>query len=176
MGICPYLDAKEVVMPRPRHCRRVAEEPRRNRFKPAGIPVRTLEEVIMSIDEFEAIRLADLEGLYQEEASAKMNISRQTFGRILESARRKLADTIINGKALLIEGGEIVMSNMRKFRCFNCKYKWEEPYGTGRPQTCPECGSRNLKRIDSGRPAQGRGQHGQRCRNERKTSEIGAKQ
>ncbi len=61
----------------------------------------------MSLDEYEAIRLADLEGLYQEQAASRMNISRQTFGRIIESAHRKVADVLVNGKALKIEGGDV---------------------------------------------------------------------
>jgi predicted DNA-binding protein (UPF0251 family) len=65
------------------------------------------EDVILSLDEFEAIRLADYEQLYQEEAAARMNISRQTFGRIIEVAHKKIADVLMNGKALEIEGGEV---------------------------------------------------------------------
>ena len=61
----------------------------------------------MTVDEFEAIRLTDLEGLYQADAAEKMSISRQTLGRILESARKKIADALVNGKALLIKGGPI---------------------------------------------------------------------
>jgi len=59
------------------------------------------------VDEFEAIRLTDLEGLYQADAAEKMNISRQTLGRILESAHKKIADALVHGKALLIKGGPI---------------------------------------------------------------------
>jgi predicted DNA-binding protein (UPF0251 family) len=59
----------------------------------------SLEEVLLSLDEYEAIRLADGEGLYQEQAALMMNISRQTFGRIIESAHRKVADVLVNGKA-----------------------------------------------------------------------------
>jgi len=83
-------------MPRPRHCRRVAQLPQTNYYKPRGIPLS-----------FEAIRLTDLEGLYQADAAEKMSISRQTLGRILESAHRKIADALVNGKALLIKGGPI---------------------------------------------------------------------
>jgi len=93
-------------MPRPRRCRRVWLEPSVTYFKPAGIPVRELEEVVLTVDEFEAIRLKDLEGLEQEEASKKMNISQPTFFRLLDSARKKIADAIINGKAIKIEGGK----------------------------------------------------------------------
>ncbi len=62
-----------------------------------------LEQVCLGLDEFEALRLADLEGLYHEEAAAQMNVSRQTFGRIISEARRKVAEAIINGKVLVIE-------------------------------------------------------------------------
>jgi predicted DNA-binding protein (UPF0251 family)/predicted Fe-Mo cluster-binding NifX family protein len=78
-------------------------------MKPAGIPARELEEVILGFDEAEALRLADLEGLYQEAAARSMGVSRQTFGRIVETARRKAADAILNGKALRIDGGEITI-------------------------------------------------------------------
>lgn len=94
-------------MPRPRHCRRVWQLPQANYYKPRGIPLSVLEEVTLTVDEFEAIRLTDLEGLYQADAAEKMNISRQTLGRILESAHKKIADALVNGKALLIRGGPI---------------------------------------------------------------------
>lgn len=97
-------------MPRPRHCRRVAHLPQSNYYKPRGIPLSVLQQITLSVDELEAVRLADLEGLYQEDAAKKMNISRQTFGRILESAHRKIADSLTNGKALLIEGGPIELA------------------------------------------------------------------
>ncbi|OHB62366.1 MAG: hypothetical protein A2168_05600 [Planctomycetes bacterium RBG_13_50_24] len=94
-------------MPRPRHCRRVARLPEANYYKPRGVPLSVLEEVMLTVDEFEAIRLTDLEGLYQADAAEKMNISRQTLGRILESAHKKIADALVHGKALLIKGGPI---------------------------------------------------------------------
>ena len=81
----------------------------RRTFKPAGVPARELEEVVLGLDGAEAICLADLEGLYQEAAAQRMGVSRQTFGRIVESARRTIADAIINGKCLRIEGGEVIM-------------------------------------------------------------------
>jgi predicted DNA-binding protein (UPF0251 family)/predicted Fe-Mo cluster-binding NifX family protein len=76
-------------------------------FKPAGVPARELEELRLGFDEAEALRLADLEGLYQEAAARSMGVSRQTFGRIVESARRKVASAILEGKALRLEGGAI---------------------------------------------------------------------
>ena len=94
-------------MPRPRHCRRVAQLPQTSYYKPRGIPLSVLEEVTLTVDELEAIRLTDLEGLYQADAAEKMSVSRQTLGRILESAHKKIADALVNGKALLIKGGPI---------------------------------------------------------------------
>jgi len=80
-----------------------------NYFKPRGIPLDRLEEVILKLDEWEALRLADWEGLYQEEAAGRMGISRQTFGNIIESAHKKIADVLLHAKALKIEGGEVRM-------------------------------------------------------------------
>lgn len=94
-------------MPRPRHCRRVAHLPPVIFYKPRGIPLSVLKLVTLSVDELEAIRLADLEGLYQEQAAEKMNISRPTFGRVIESAHKKIADALVNGKAISIQGGPI---------------------------------------------------------------------
>src|SRR5512133_2563265 len=76
-------------------------------MKPVGVPARELETVVLGLDEAEALRLADLEGLYQEAAARSMGVSRPTFGRIVEAARRKVADAVLNGKALRLAGGEI---------------------------------------------------------------------
>jgi uncharacterized protein len=96
-------------MPRPFCCRRIGGRPAAGIFKPVGIPMRELQEVLMTLDEFEALRLADLEGLYQEQAAEQMNVSRPTFSRIVDSARRKTADALVHGKALRIEGGAVRM-------------------------------------------------------------------
>lgn len=93
-------------MPRPFKCRMVRCKPDTNYFKPRGIPLSDLQEVGLGLDELEAIRLADLEGFYQEDAAKKMNISRQTFGNIIAAAHKKIADAIVNGKALKISGGK----------------------------------------------------------------------
>ena len=121
-------------MPRPRCCRRVAGRPVAVVFKPAGVPVRDLEEVVLTLDEFEAIRLADLNGLYQEPAASRMNISRPTFSRLIESARRKVAEALVHGKVLRIEGGPILPDPHR--RCAECSEEWE---GSG---VCPRCEER----------------------------------
>ncbi len=147
-------------MPRPRFCRRVAGAPIAPVFKPAGIPASQLEEVVLTLDEFEAIRLADGEALYQEQAAEKMNVSRQTFGRIIESAHKKIADCLVRGKVLRIEGGVVALAGKRTFICGQCGHQWQEDFGTGRPLACPACQSSLLRRLDGGFGGGGRG-HGQ---------------
>lgn len=94
-------------MPRPKSCRSVGGGPEQFCFKPAGIPAGDLEEVVLFLDEYEALRLVDFEGLQQEEAAQYLLVSRQTFGRIVASARKKIADVLVNGKVLRIVGGPI---------------------------------------------------------------------
>jgi predicted DNA-binding protein (UPF0251 family) len=94
-------------MPRPFKCRRVCCDPMVDYFKPRGIPVSDLQEVCLALDELEAIRLADIDGMYQKEAAKMMNVSRQTFGNIIESAHKKIAGAIVNGKAQKIQGGVV---------------------------------------------------------------------
>lgn len=78
-------------------------KPQNKCFKPCGIAFNQLEVNILKHDELEALRLADYEGLYQEECATRMNISRTTFGRTIENARKKIADCLLHGKALVIE-------------------------------------------------------------------------
>ena len=125
-------------MPRRKKCRWVSLEP----------PLPSGDEIEISADELEAIRLADVEGYSQVEAAEMMGISQPTFHRILKEARRKVGRAILEGRKVRIVGGDYVM---RKFRCFDCEYEWEEPFGTGRPQNCPKCKSTNLHRVDAGR-------------------------
>jgi len=94
-------------MPRKKCCRKVSQLPGTTYYKPRGIPMMKLKEVVLNLDEFEALRLADHLGMYQEEAAGKMGISRQTFGRIIDSAHEKIADALVNSKALRIEGGNV---------------------------------------------------------------------
>src|SRR4030042_2142360 len=124
-------------MSRPCKCRRICGNPQADYFKPRGIPVSQLEKVVLTLDEFEAVRLADLDGLYQEEAAKMMNISRQTFGNIIESAHKKVADAMVNAKALKIEGG-VVQMMQKQFLCYDCRNEWDVPYGAGRPAECPK--------------------------------------
>ena len=93
------------IMPRPCHCRRVSALPKNSCFKPNGIPLHELEEVVLSLDGLEALRLADHEDLNMDEAAARMGVSRHTFGRLLRRARRSVAQALVLGQALRIEGG-----------------------------------------------------------------------
>ena len=95
--------------------RRVNSLPQITYFKPGGIPLVDLQEIQLLVEEAEAIKLKDLEGLGQEQCAQKMNISRSTFSRILDSARLKIADALLNGKAIRIGGGNFVMAE-RRFR------------------------------------------------------------
>ncbi len=97
-------------MPRPRIPRRVFSEPNVIYFKPAGVPMRQLKEVVITVDELEAVRLKDHEGMEQISAAKKMKISQPTFQRLLLSARKKIADALVNGNAIRIEGGHYIMS------------------------------------------------------------------
>ena len=93
-------------MPRPRICRRISFKPGITYFKPAGIPMRKLKEIVLSYSELEAVRLKDLEGLEQIKAAKKMGISQPTFNRLLRIARKKISTAIVKGQAIRVEGGK----------------------------------------------------------------------
>jgi uncharacterized protein len=104
-------------MPRPTQIRYVNAAPRVRGLKPLGIPMPELEIITMQLDELEAVRLADREGLYHEEAAERMGVSRVTFGRILVRARAKLAEALIEGKALLVGEGPVELQNRQDDSC-----------------------------------------------------------
>jgi predicted DNA-binding protein (UPF0251 family) len=95
----------------------VAAMPDATYFKPAGIPLLYLNEIRLSVEEAEALRLKDLEGLEQAEGAVSMGVSRPTFQRILSSARKKVADALLNGKAIKIEGGHFQIDARRLCCC-----------------------------------------------------------
>jgi len=126
-------------MPRPPKCRRVEFEPRFTYFKPAAIPKRELEELVLSVEEIEAIRLKDREGLEQEQCAERMQVSRPTFQRILIGARSKLAEAIIEGKAIKIEGGNYRLVNRSSCKCnFDSEIFADQVQKKGK--NCPRCG------------------------------------
>jgi predicted DNA-binding protein (UPF0251 family) len=133
-------------------------------FTPVGNHSRPPEEICLSIEEAEAIRLKDLEGLGQEECAQRMRVSRSTFHRILELARSKVADALLNGKAIRIEGGNFEMA-MRRFRCANDGYEWQVPFErliANRPLACPLCNSPHIQPLPPRGVGWGRGQRGWR--------------
>ena len=144
-------------MSRPFKCRRVAFMPGVTYFKPAGIPLRSLEEVRLSLEEAEALRLKDLEGLEQEQGAEKMNISRPTFQRVLASARKKMANALLSGKAIRIEGGNYEIAH-RRFRCQR-GHEWEVETPTSiLPELCPTCSTPDVKpSLQAGFGYSGRG-------------------
>lgn len=104
-------------MPRPVKRRHIRMRPPVEYFKPRGIPLRMMDESVFNMEEIEAIRLRDYEELQQEECAKRMNISRPTFHRVLKNARKKVADALINGKAIRIEGGNYRMMPPLRRRC-----------------------------------------------------------
>ena len=145
-------------MPRPRMCRCVRVLPVADRFHPCS---RTSAgQVVLTVDELEALRLADLEHNTQDNAAQSMRVSRQTFGRVIESARMKLADALVSAKTILIQGGTYEMEK-REFKCANCDHVWEVPFGIPRPDECPECTGANFHRV--GGPHMARHGNGHCC-------------
>jgi len=137
--------------------RRVDFLPQVTYFKPAGIPLLHLQEVRPSIEEAEAIRLKDVEGLEQDECAQRMRVSRPTFARILLLARQKLADALLNGKAIRIEGGNYELA-VRRFRCGN-GHEWELPFEVmidQPPALCPTCNTAEIMALWPWRPGGGR--------------------
>lgn len=146
-------------MPRPPKLRRVEFFPQVTVFKPAGVSMRELEEEVLTVEELEAIRLKDLEGLEQEECAERMQVSRPTFQRVLSSAREKVARALVEGKAIRFQGGTYRLA-LGQFRCGACSYEFEAPFAAARSgvdPACPHCGAERGKRI--GRPGCGHG-HG----------------
>lgn len=138
-------------MARPVKLRCVAQLPRAGFFRPVGPPASALQKVCLTVEEIESIRLKDFEGFEQEECAQEMRISRPTFHRILGSARKKLADALINGKAIQVEGGNFGLAQSH-FRCNNDGHEWNVPFealARGFPLSCPMCSSVNIQPLPS---------------------------
>lgn len=135
-------------MARPTKWRKIENIPTIPCFIPSDEGVAEVPENILLIEELEAIRLKDLEGLEQEECATRMEVSRPTFQRILISAREKVADSLINGKVIRIEGGNFTR-NICPAKCLDCGKEWKESYENleaikiGKFE-CPDCGSKEI--------------------------------
>lgn len=132
---------------RPIKERHVEKLPPVAQFKPVGVPLFAVDEMVVTVEEMEAIRLADVEELDQGPAAELMEISRPTFHRILAKAHTKIAQFLWQGKSLRIEGGNYKMkycSGGRQFQCSACGHEWEVPFGQGGRScrmVCPQCGA-----------------------------------
>lgn len=122
----------------------MTKEPHVSVFKPAGIPAKDLEEILVTIDEYEAIRMADFEGLSQRDASAAMQVSQPTFNRILSSARSKIAKSLVLGSVLRIEGGRYLLADgTGVLECLDCGATVD--MSSDNKSVCSECGSMRLR-------------------------------
>lgn len=122
-------------MPRPKQDRKISVPPLMQGFKPFGIPRRMLDSVSLLFDEYEAVRLLDYDGLNQEQAAERMQISRPTLTRIYEKARKTIATAFVEGKMITIEGGN-VQFDKQWYRCKRC-YKLVD--GIENHKACKDC-------------------------------------
>lgn len=129
-------------MARPVKCRKVEFVPEHTYFIPTSKRKCELEEIVIKVEELEAMRLKDIEELNQEECAERMHVSRQTFQNIVDSARKKLAIALIEGKAINISGGNYTR-NVCQFKCLSCNDTYEIRYEEDR-SVCPVCGSHEV--------------------------------
>lgn len=139
-------------MPRPHKTRRIYGEFEADYFKPRGRMMSELEEIHLEADEIEALRLADLECQYQNDAADMMGISRQTFGNIVKRARQKVADGLINGKAI-----RLTPAVSGRMRCRGCGRRWAETAYAQENSHCPDCDSDAVEAETLRLPGHGRG-------------------
>lgn len=142
------LERRTKNLARPVKWRKVEFIPNIQYFAPSDVDGDILQENVIRIEELEAIRLKDLEGLEQEECAERMEISRQTFQRILNAAREKVADSLVNGKAIRIEGGNYTR-NICPVKCLDCGRQWDESYENfekilNGEFNCPGCNSKRI--------------------------------
>lgn len=128
-------------MPRPKKCRRVDFFPKYTYFKPRGRVIEEMEEVVLNLEELEAMRLKDIEELNQEQCAKRMHVSRQTFQNIIDSARKKVTLALTEGKAINITGG-IYSSKECTVTCLDCQNEYTFEVSSRRE--CPVCRSTKI--------------------------------
>ncbi|MBT3302341.1 MAG: DUF134 domain-containing protein [Bacteroidetes bacterium] len=131
-------------MSRPKHKRKINGPPMMEGFKPFGIPMKDLEPVILLFEEYESIRLSDYLNYTHEESAIKMNISRPTFTRIYEKARKQIAKSFIEGKALLFEGGNYETDDFW-YRCNSC---FQLSISQDKNNACNYCNSDDVRQLN----------------------------
>ena len=124
-------------MPRPKQYRTICNPPLMKGYKPFGIPRNALDSVSLLYDEYETIRLLDYEGLNQEQAAERMNVSRPTLTRIYNKARKAIAQAFVEGKMILIEGGSVHFDK----KWFRCKQCFKIVDGLENNVSCNDCNS-----------------------------------
>ena len=129
-------------MARPKKFRRVEFFPEDTYFMPLGKPKCEIEETVLNVEELEAMSLRDIDKLTQEECAERMNVSRQTFQNIIESAREKVSKALIEGRSIRIGGGHYTTEHC-KFRCLNCSDIYQINFERDKYK-CPSCGSANV--------------------------------
>lgn len=144
--MCIILESE--VMPRTEKNRIVGEPPLFSAFKPIGVKGPALSKIMLTLDEYEALKLADDMGLSHAEAADEMEISRSTFTRLIDRARKKMADFIIHGKMLVIEGGNIHFRN-NILRCMECGQMFKTGFDE-HLTNCPACNSDKLINFAGG--------------------------
>lgn len=135
-------------MPRPKKERLVRRPPLYTEFKPAGVMRSSLNQINLGLDELEALRLADYLGMDHSEAAEEMEISRSTFTRLVEEARRKIASFLIEGSNLSIEGGNVHFRG-NLIKCHDCGHMFNTSFDVTVTR-CPSCGSENLIDLAGG--------------------------
>jgi len=144
-----FKRSKEVrAMPRPKQCRKIGSPPLMIGFKPFGVPRSEIEEIVLQYDEYEAIRLLDYEGMLQEQAAEKMNVSRPTLTRIYENARKTIAKAFVEGKMIVIEGGKVDFGH-EWYRCRKCHKLIEGLENHTACRHCRSFGDEELIRINN---------------------------
>ena len=143
-----YLCGKIAIMPRPQYNRIVHEPPIYSDFKPVGVRAHDLKQIILTLDEFEAFRLADQQGFSHAMAADEMEISRSTFSRLIEKARKKIADFIIKGGVLTIGGGSVHF-RVNIIQCRDCGHMFKVKFEHDITE-CPECHSGKIINLAGG--------------------------
>lgn len=131
---------------RPKCLRNVEEVPDVNYFKPRGIPLTNLESTELKVEELEAIKLVHYDGMGREDAASRMGVSRRTLQRELKSGLKKIADGLINGKAIEIKGGYYLAEDETVFRCLDDDHEWKALKNSEGARECPECGSSKVRK------------------------------
>lgn len=143
-------------MPRPRRYRRILGEPRVVAFSPEASEEEV--EVEITFDEFEAVRLRDYHDIKQKKAAEIMGISQPTFHRTLTSARAKIAEALVEGRPIILKGGDYI-TDRRRYKCMDCQFEWISP--EKEYKKCPDCDSENITLVSADTlPRMGRGGFG----------------